>query len=133
MTEKKAKEILMYLAKKAGFDDIGFSIVYDDAYLGCVKKSKNYSRGYFVGWVSDHAFNHVGIFHELKSSGKSYKHFLEMMLDVAKGYDIRTFGPENIIVVMRKGTTLEELLVELDLLDEKKKKEKNQENSNIHV
>lgn len=56
-----------------------------------------------------------------------------MMLDVAKGYDIRTFGPENIIVVMRKGTTLEELLVELDLLDAMANMEKNQENSNIHV
>lgn len=71
MTEKKAKEILMYLAKNAGFDDIGFSIVYDDAYLGCVKKSKNYSKGYFVGWVSDHALTMLAYFMNLSQAERA--------------------------------------------------------------
>ena len=125
MTEKKAKDILMLLAKKAGFDDIEFSASYDDMlHLGCVKKSKNYSKGYFIGWVNcklfsgdGNTFRNVNVFHTLKSSRKSYRYFLEMMLGVAKVYDIKTCSPENGVVVMQKGTTLEELLVELDLLD----------------
>ena len=120
MTEKKAKDILTLLAKKAGFDGITFSAFDDDIYLGCIKKSKHY----FIGWISCSRFfgvtsqevNYIKTFNEIKSSKKSYKHFLKMMLDVAKGYDIKTYGPENAVVVMRKGTTLEELLVDLDLL-----------------
>lgn len=120
LSEKKAKEILTFLAKKAGFDSIGFFAFDGNVYLGCLKKSKSY----FIGWVSwrvvgatSHVFSYANVFNELKSSRKSYMHFLEMMLDIAKSYDIKTCGSlENGGVVMRKGTTLEELLIELDLL-----------------
>ena len=95
------------------------STSYDGAtYLRCRKDYMDYS----IGWVSCHLFRGaghalpIGIFQELKSIRKSYKHFLEMMLDVAKCYDIKTSGLKDAVVVMRKGTTLEELLVELDLL-----------------
>ena len=118
LSEEKAKKILRFLAWKIGFN-VELYTSYDGmTYLRCMKNYTNYS----IGWVSFHLFRDtdralpIGIFQELKSSRKSYKHFLEMMLDVAKCYDIKTSGLKDAVVVMRKGTTLEELLVELDLL-----------------
>lgn len=117
LTEEKAEEILDFLAKKYGCVE-GFESL--DETTGSkidINPSRQLSLVYCVAVKDDSTeVNSLdGLFGKTKKQ-MSYKSVLEFMLDtVSAGYNIGAFYHRYGDYMLKSHTTLEEILVEMDL------------------
>ena len=109
MTEDKAKQILDFLARKIGYDEVVISRRF--AMVGCRKQDDIH----FLYMLS----NDVNISTSICcSSSMSYAEALENILKMSKDANIYSGFVKNLF--LRQNTSLEELLIEMDLKDELK-------------
>ena len=113
MTEEQAKEILGFLAKRAGYQTI--TLAFEKNYFLYAEPTPdelwhltlylNFKRTYLE---TTNFGNPISI------GSCSFKAYLDKLLKLSRnGYDIYVFGHD--CVFLRKNTSLEEILIEMDL------------------
>ena len=116
MTEDKAKEILDFLAKKAGFEEIAIKLKYlypsKHYILGC---KKHYDNGiiFYVLFAESKSNKSNDV---LSIRSMSYKEALENLLNKSRkdAKDIWCCSSER--VFLSRHASLEEILIEMDLI-----------------
>ena len=118
LTEEKAKEILDFLAKKyryAGFENLDKIDLDEDevkrlAIVACVVVKDDNKK------VDSKEVNSLDYLFRKTKKQMNYKSILEFMLDiVSAGYNIGAFYHRYGDYMLKSHTTLEEILVEIDL------------------
>ena len=116
--DSKAKKVLDMLAKHIGFKKAKIIVLHDLNVAYLCFNIKNETSG--VGWVGySSRYNTLKCFHEISlplpvNDKHLAKHFLRKMLEIAKEHDIKAYS-KDMPIIMKKGTTYEELLIMLDL------------------
>ena len=114
MTENKAKEILDFLAKKAGFEEIAIKLKYPSKHymLGC---KSHYDNGiiFYVLFVKSESNKSNDV---LSIRSMSYKEALENLLKKSRedAKDIWCCSSERLF--LSRHASLEEILIEMDLI-----------------
>lgn len=117
MTEDKAKEILNFLAKKYGYAGFDYFDETADSKIIDSNASRHLELVYCVA-VKDESkeVNSLDCLFRKTKRQMSYKSVLEFMLDtISAGYNIGAFFHKYGDYMLRSHTTLEEILVDMDL------------------
>ena len=117
MTEEKAKKILNFLAKKYGYAGFDCFDETRDSRIIDSNASRQLLLIYCIA-VKDESKDVDSLYRLFGKTKKqmSYKSVLEFMLDtVSAGYNIGVFFHEYGDYMLKSHTTLEEILVEMDL------------------
>lgn len=117
MTEDKAKKILDFLAKKAGYRELSIKSKYgsdkvSQFFIVCKRKLEPNDVFYDVDYRLYVAYHLYQDFSIISIGSKSYANALKTMLEISKdGKDI--FCRYSLMLPAR--TNLEEILIEMDL------------------
>ena len=109
--ENQAKEVLDYLVKRLGFMSLHIKKQYawNDMYkihVGCYSRSNLYCYTYYSS----------GIFHFfLKQNEITYSNILRYLLKIATYTNLYIIYNRCEITFLEKGTTLESILIDIDL------------------
>ena len=117
MNEFDAKDVLDYIASKAGFDEILALAYSSNEYVACVFGKHNSLYSYeqplvFCKKYKDNRSNSQFVIFNSYTSEFKWSKLLKLIFDIASKNDVMT--NDNSIVV-KKGTTLEQLLIEIEL------------------
>ena len=121
MTDTDAEKILMFMLGKHGYIDI-MSLRYKDTYFLYIVEDENYAVKSKIVTMHSYAIAHSGgahciILEQITSKSNNYNNYAEMLeslLDACKRNDIYIHD-NKFTLFLKKGTTLEQLKIKMDL------------------